>query len=440
MLGCSAAQPSAYYHAYLYTGGTAPAMNDITSDFVGSTVVRTLSMNASGQMAGSLGYDSSGVADIYSGGLSGTTIVLPVPPGCSAKLAPLGIDNAGEVGGVGETSSGSPPYVAAVYTAGAAYTLDQPPLVGEGPHASQSWVDAMSPNGAYAVGQWGFCYSTPGLPVGAACYWTPKSGSWANGGTFNDISLALSGGHGEAGSIAVAVNNSGQVVCTVGPAESNDGLVGSGCPASIYNINTGLITSLGSVFELSPQLGPETFTEDSEMQQTINASGQVVGFEVVGGVNHAAVWQNGTITDLNTLYAASLPSGFVLNTATAIDDQGDIAGYGTDSLSHIAQAFLLKAFLPGDANRDGKVDIGDLTIVLANYGRTGMGWSQGEFTGDGTVNINDLTIVLAHYGQSIGSSAAGLNAVPEPSMLAMFAAGLVGLLACAWRRLSGGTP
>ena len=27
--------------------------------------------------------------------------------------------------------------------------------------------------------------------------------------------------------------------------------------------------------------------------------------------------------------------------------------------------------LPGDANLDGKVDINDLTIVLANYGQTG---------------------------------------------------------------------
>ena len=56
---------------------------------------------------------------------------------------------------------------------------------------------------------------------------------------------------------------------------------------------------------------------------------------------------------------------------------------------------------PGDANGDGKVDVNDLTIVLANFGQTGMVWSQGEFTGDGTVDVNDLTIVLANFGQSI---------------------------------------
>ena len=63
--------------------------------------------------------------------------------------------------------------------------------------------------------------------------------------------------------------------------------------------------------------------------------------------------------------------------------------------------------LPGDANLDGKVDINDLTVVLAHYNQTGMTWSQGDFTGDGKVDINDLTIVLANYNTSDGSPPAG---------------------------------
>ena len=90
--------------------------------------------------------------------------------------------------------------------------------------------------------------------------------------------------------------------------------------------------------------------------------------------------------------------------------------------------------LPGDANGDGKVDINDLTIVLAHYGQTGENWAEGEFTGDGTVNINDLTIVLAHYNQSQGASAAGMAPVPEPSCLVLLGIGGAGLLACLRRR------
>jgi hypothetical protein len=93
-------------------------------------------------------------------------------------------------------------------------------------------------------------------------------------------------------------------------------------------------------------------------------------------------------------------------------------------------AIIMQHELPGDANGDGRVDINDLTIVLANYGQTGTNWNEGDFTGSGTVDINDLTIVLAHYNQSVSSAgAAGVGAVPEPGALALLAVGLTALLA-----------
>jgi hypothetical protein len=91
--------------------------------------------------------------------------------------------------------------------------------------------------------------------------------------------------------------------------------------------------------------------------------------------------------------------------------------------------------VPGDANLDGKVDINDLTIVLAHYGNSSAIWNTGDFNGDGRVDINDLTIVLAHYGATAGASGGpNLGAVPEPAALLLLAAGLAGLLACAWRK------
>ena len=85
--------------------------------------------------------------------------------------------------------------------------------------------------------------------------------------------------------------------------------------------------------------------------------------------------------------------------------------------------------LPGDANGDGTVDVNDLTIVLSNFGQTGMTWSQGEFTGSGTVDVNDLTIVLTNFGQT--AAASGMASVPEPSTVALLAAAVLALLACA---------
>ena len=92
----------------------------------------------------------------------------------------------------------------------------------------------------------------------------------------------------------------------------------------------------------------------------------------------------------------------------------------------------VETVLPGDANLDGKVDINDLTIVLAHYNQTGATWAQGEFTGSGTVDINDLTIVLSNYGKTV--SADSLAAVAEPSSLTLLGVLAAGLLGCAWRK------
>jgi hypothetical protein len=112
-------------------------------------------------------------------------------------------------------------------------------------------------------------------------------------------------------------------------------------------------------------------------------------------------------------------------TATALNDANgcDYAIVGTP-------------LLDGDANRDGRVDINDLTVVLTNYDQSvGMSWSTGDFIGDGTVDINDLTIVLTNYNTTVASgSAVGFGAVPEPGTLLLLAASLAGLLACAWRK------
>jgi hypothetical protein len=64
----------------------------------------------------------------------------------------------------------------------------------------------------------------------------------------------------------------------------------------------------------------------------------------------------------------------------------------------------------GDANADGVVDVGDLGILAANYGKTsGATWADGDFNGDGVVDVGDLGILAANYGTG-SSSACDFNA------------------------------
>ena len=161
------------------------------------------------------------------------------------------------------------------------------------------------------------------------------------------------------------------------------------------------------------------------------------------GAYEGYLWTTGVVpfyglsvaaNDLNTL-AAALPSGWSITSVRGVNDAGQIVGSAEDASTQYHSIMLsLPQAVPGDANLDGKVDINDLTIVLAHYNRRlSMNWGTGDFTGSGKVDINDLTIVLAHYNQTAGT-AASFSAVPEPGSLLLLVLAASGWVACAWRR------
>ena len=85
------------------------------------------------------------------------------------------------------------------------------------------------------------------------------------------------------------------------------------------------------------------------------------------------------------------------------------------------------ANIPGDANKDGKVDGSDVTILAGNWQvLTGADWGMGDFNGDGKVDGSDVTILAGNWQYGTSNSA---SSVPEPStLIGLFTLCLAGLL------------
>jgi hypothetical protein len=284
-------------------------------------------------------------------------------------------------------------------------------VVDLGASGTPSCATAISPNGNTIIGDIG--------PVlGTAVEWTKSGSTW----TMTPLGIQPDSPFSQA--IPYGINNSGVLVGSAFLPSQN------GMPPSPVSVG----------FQYQPGGTPVQYTDipgssyPGISANAINDSGVVVGSNSEAAfVDYSGA--AGGVVNLQTLIPSAASATWNLWTASAVDNDGDITGQlcSNDGAYKYAGYFLQPA-IPGDANVDGKVDIDDLTIVLAHYGQIGLGWSQGEFTGDGTVDINDLTIVLAHYNDSVGSSAAGMAPVPEPSCLALLGIGAIGLLAFAWRR------
>jgi probable HAF family extracellular repeat protein len=297
------------------------------------------------------------------------------------------------------------------------------PGAASNPGTGPSQASAVSSNGV--VAGWSNVL-VGGVQEQDAVTWTKNGSGWVA----NDLSLSSRTQYSNPAATftAAAVNLAG---IAVGQAYLGETQATGSAPLSAVEYSGGKTILLGN---LGASVYPNVVADDSALG--INRNGVVVGYAMTSaGAQDAFVYGlggNDTMQDMNTAFAASIPAGWSLSAATAIDDNGDIAGYGTDG-SAGAQGFLLAPALPGDANLDGKVDVNDLTIVLSNFGKTGRTWSSGDFVGDGKVDINDLTIVLANFGRTFGATPGGnVSAVPEPSTLALFVA--IGLLACGWLR------
>jgi len=85
----------------------------------------------------------------------------------------------------------------------------------------------------------------------------------------------------------------------------------------------------------------------------------------------------------------TLPFFIVCNHLADPEDFAAALAFVEDSLNSAPDC-------PGDVNGSGSVDLGDLSIVLNNFGQV---TSAGDTNGDGSVNLADLSAVLNAFGQ-----------------------------------------
>jgi probable HAF family extracellular repeat protein len=128
-------------------------------------------------------------------------------------------------------------------------------------------------------------------------------------------------------STAYSINDAGQIV---GAIRSQNGRPEAD-PEPAFLVSGGVAQSLGSLG------GIKAAAYD------INNLGVIVGDSTLPDTTlHAFLYRSGTMTDLNTLIANS---GWILTSARAINDQGQIVGYGT--FNGQDRAFLLNPIKSG---------------------------------------------------------------------------------------------
>lgn len=169
-----------------------------------------------------------------------------------------------------------------------------------------------------AIGSSGPCANTA-LPPFVAGPQAPHAVLWEPDGTAHDLGSLV---NGAAINIPGGINDRGEVA---GGAQSSNG-----APHAFLWTREAGMQDLGAL--------SGDFLSAAPCCHTINNKRQVVGFSIPGplGSGRAFLWENGGMTDLNTLIPSD--SLWYLLEATSINDSGQIVGWGT--INGYVHAFL----------------------------------------------------------------------------------------------------
>src|SRR4029079_1573131 len=128
---------------------------------------------------------------------------------------------------------------------------------------------------------------------------------------------------------------------------------------------------------------------------------------------NAGHWDGPTGITSSTAAASTETSvGFASNASLNLTEFKVVTGLTTNDV-------LVKYTYAGDANLDGKVDIGDLGLLAGAWQQSGKVWFDGDFTYNGTVDIGDLGLLAGNWQKGVSS---GQLLVSFDQAMAQFAA------------------
>jgi hypothetical protein len=158
--------------------------------------------------------------------------------------------------------------------------------------------------------------------------------------------------------------------------------------------------------------------------------------QLAAGFN-AGGWNGATGIVSSTAAASTETSvGFATQAQVGVTEFKGVTGLAAGDV-------LVKYTYAGDANLDGKVDIGDLGLLAGAWQQSGKVWFDGDFTYNGTVDIGDLGLIAGNWQKGTPGNPSGplmdFNTalaqfsafegvvVPEPTGLALLGLGAASL-------------